>query len=246
MNLKWFGPGVTADGGSWSNISQSTCFISDLQIAGTSITNYLGDWHVEVYLNGTTIVNIPFHIGPVEPRGGVYTGSFDAVDCSHIYGWAKDSNNPNTTTSVDISVDGTVWATIAAGDYRFDLANAGIGNHAFNEYYLPSNLKDGNQHSVRVVYSGTTTDLPSSPQNFRNTCGITPPTSSIRTGHVVTLPNSTTSTVYYVHPTGLYGFPSADVFYSWGFQFSDVTTANSAEAALPIQTIVIPAKIPGC
>ncbi len=52
-------------------------------------------------------------------------------------------------------------------------------------------------------------------------------------------------TVYLVGSNGLYGFPNAAVFYSWGYKFSDVIAANSAEQALSMIG-VIPAKASGC
>jgi hypothetical protein len=256
VQLHFYGPtsggvsSVTTTWNSTDNTGSSTrCFSDDVSTAQWLTPSGFGQWQIRVFVNSNAIGS-PYtfqlsNASPIEPRGPNYTGSFDAVDCAHIYGWAEDQNSPTTTISVDISIDGSFWATLAAGDSRSDLTSLGIGNHAWNEYSLPANLHDGNQHSVRVVYSGTPTDLPGSPKTFENACGATV-SSSIRVGHVVTLPSNPNGTVYYVATSGLYPFATAATFYSWGFQFSDVLTANSAEAALPIQTIIIPTKISGC
>jgi hypothetical protein len=86
-----------------------------------------------------------------------------------------------------VSADGAPVTTVAAGDSRTDLMQAGIGNHAFNVYALPVSLKDGRSHSIRAVFSGTNTDLIGSPKTFQNTCGTTsaPPSGSFSiTGNV--------------------------------------------------------------
>jgi hypothetical protein len=161
-------------GGNW-------CFTTSIPASQLATS---GHWSVQIYINGQQVGQTTFSInaqsgGSPPPSSPAYTGSFDATDCSHAYGWAKDNNTPNSTVSVDMFLDGSFWAKISAGDYRVDLANAGIGNHAFNEYSLPSNLKDGNQHMISFKYSGTTTDLPGSPRSFQNSCGTTPPPSNI-------------------------------------------------------------------
>jgi len=156
-------------GGNW-------CFSGSITASQLATS---GPWSVQIYINGQQAGQASFSIatqggGGPPPTNPSYTGSFDAVDCAHAYGWAKDNNNPGATISVDMTIDGTFWATISAGDYRVDLANAGMGNHAWNEYSLPASLHDGNQHRVRVTYSGTSTDLPGSPRTFQNSCGTGP------------------------------------------------------------------------
>jgi hypothetical protein len=52
-------------------------------------------------------------------------------------------------------------------------------------------------------------------------------------------------TVYLVSSSGLYGFPNLEVFQSWGFTFSQIETANSAERALS-QIGIVPTKSNAC
>jgi hypothetical protein len=114
---------------------------------------------------------IRFQINGNTPAApSLYEGSFDGVDCAHVFGWARDRQNQDATISVDISVDGAFVTTVAASDSRSDLTQNGMGNHAFNLYSLPSRLRDGYAHSVRVVYSGTSQDLPGSAKTFQNPC----------------------------------------------------------------------------
>lgn len=52
-------------------------------------------------------------------------------------------------------------------------------------------------------------------------------------------------TVYLVSSNGLYGFTSAQLFYSWGYSFSSIVSANSAESAMSMAGLV-PTKQSGC
>ena len=163
-----------SSGGNW-------CFSGSITASQLATA---GPWSVQIYINGQQVGQASFGIatqgsGGPTPTNPSYTGSFDAVDCAHAFGWAKDNNNPNATISVDLSIDGSFWATITAGDYRVDLANAGMGNHAWNEYSLPAGLHDGNQHTIRAKNSGSTSDVPGSPKTFQNNCGTTPPASNV-------------------------------------------------------------------
>jgi hypothetical protein len=161
------------------NASGSYCFggpSAYLPIA--QFSSSLGTWWLEVYVNGQYQGHTSFTLAAPSssPR---YAGSFDGIDCSHLYGWVKDTNSPNTTLAVNVYIDSSFLATVQAADYRSDLANQGIGNHAFNYYALPANLKNGAVHSVRVTYSATGIDLPGSPKTFQNTCDTAMTISSI-------------------------------------------------------------------
>ncbi len=52
-------------------------------------------------------------------------------------------------------------------------------------------------------------------------------------------------TVFLVGSKGLYGYPDVATFNSWGYSFTAVVPANSAEMALP-QLGVVPMKLSGC
>ena len=97
----------------------------------------------------------------------VYEGYLDGADCSQIWGWAWDQNNPNTPINVDIYDGASYIATVAANLFRQDLLNAGKGNgsHAF-VYNVPSFLKDGQTHSITAKFGGTTTSLSSTPRSI--------------------------------------------------------------------------------
>lgn len=99
-----------------------------------------------------------------------YQGSHDIADCRSIKGWAWDRSRPDTPVSVDIFDGHTQIATVPADLFREDLLSAGIGNgyHAFS-FDLPSNLRDGQQHSIRVRFSATGGDLWQTPKTI--SCG---------------------------------------------------------------------------
>ena len=69
----------------------------------------------------------------------------------------------------------------------------------------------------------------------------TPASVTPRVGQIVNVNN----TLFLVALNGLYGFPSIAVFNSWGYSFSQVTMANSAEQALA-RAGVVPEKQAGC
>ncbi len=52
-------------------------------------------------------------------------------------------------------------------------------------------------------------------------------------------------TIYYVGANGLYGIPSEYVLNSWGWNYNQVTEANSAERTLS-QIGIVPSRDPGC
>jgi len=94
-----------------------------------------------------------------------FEGFHEAASCSVISGWAWDANQPNTPINVDIYSDGNLVMTVAADQFRQDLANAGVGNgfHAFS-FTVPNGLKDGQPHSISVKFGGTSTNLNSTPR----------------------------------------------------------------------------------
>lgn len=73
------------------------------------------------------------------------------------------------------------------------------------------------------------------------TCGNPPPTTGPRIGSII----NKNGTVYLVGSAGLYGFPDLATFNSWGFTFSSVITANTAESGMSMIGLV-PAKSASC
>src|SRR5947209_6344184 len=77
-------------------------------------------------------------------------------DSRRIAGWAWDKSQPNTPVTVEI-YDGTVRiGTVSADAFRQDLLHAGVGDgkHAF-EFRMPTRVRDGAIHQVRVKIAGT-------------------------------------------------------------------------------------------
>ena len=93
----------------------------------------------------------------IEP---VYEGYLDSADCQSIAGWAWDSNQPDAAIDVDIYDGAALIGTVTANQFRQDLLNAGKGNgvHGFT-FATPASLRDGQPHSIRVKFSGTSTDI---------------------------------------------------------------------------------------
>jgi matrixin len=112
--------------------------------------------------------------GPPPPPPPSYSGSLDLVSCNSIAGWAWDSTQPNSPINVDIYDGSTLIATVAANQFRQDLANAGLGNgiHGFS-FVTPASLKNGQPHTIWVKFGGTSTALSGSPKTIN--CGGTTP-----------------------------------------------------------------------
>jgi hypothetical protein len=96
-----------------------------------------------------------------------YGGYLDVVSCQTIAGWAWDSTQPNNPISVDIYDGPNKVAVVRANQFRQDLANAGIGNgyHAF-WFTPPLSLLNGQNHSISVRASGTSTNVGASPRSL--------------------------------------------------------------------------------
>ncbi|HKV41837.1 MAG TPA: PQQ-dependent sugar dehydrogenase [Blastocatellia bacterium] len=129
---------------------------------------------ITVKISGTSMVlgGGPKTINCAEASANLQ-GFHDGVGCDTIVGWARDANDPGNIVNVDVYDGTTLIGTIAATQYRQDLADA-FGNpyHGFN-FPVPANLKDGQPHSITVKFGGTSTDLSNTPKMF--TCmGGTP------------------------------------------------------------------------
>jgi subtilisin family serine protease len=100
----------------------------------------------------------------------VYEGYIDHVSCDSITGWAADRNRLNTSINVRIYDGATLVTTVLARDLRSDVGNylGDNGRHGF-AIPLPSRFKDGQQHTLRVRFEESTTNLGGSPQTM--TCG---------------------------------------------------------------------------
>jgi hypothetical protein len=107
----------------------------------------------------------------------VYQGYHEGADCVTLWGWAWDQNSPNSAISVDIYEvfsNGTtiLKATTLANLFRRDLVGKGNGYHAFS-YRIPASWKDGQQHTYRLRFAGTTQNLSLTPKSI--TCSLSTP-----------------------------------------------------------------------
>src|SRR5262249_24783730 len=102
-------------------------------------------------------------------------GSHDGAGCNTICGWAWNANDPGNIVNVDIYADGSLIGTIAATQYRQDVADIyGQPYHEFN-FPTPASLRDGKRHIITVKFGGTTANLTwNTPKAF--TCSSTSPT----------------------------------------------------------------------
>ena len=96
-----------------------------------------------------------------------YEGFHDVADCNVISGWAWNANQPNSPVNLDIYDGAAVVATVSANIFRPDLLKAGIGNGCHGFIYAVDNLlKNGQPHSIRVRFAGTSIDLCETPKSI--------------------------------------------------------------------------------
>ena len=143
------------------NPSASPSFVASAIIAGatTNVVSNPGTGSPNRLLY--TITNVP------DP---VYEGFIDHVSCDSITGWAADRNRLNTSIIVRIYDGASLVTTVLARDLRTDVGNylGDNGRHGF-AIQLPAQFKNGQQHTLRVRFEDSTTDLTNSPQPL--TCG---------------------------------------------------------------------------
>lgn len=91
-----------------------------------------------------------------------FQGSLDVADCNTISGYAWDANDNSTTMEVAIYSDGGVVVVLPAQQ-----AYPGVGNgyHGYR-FAVPSSLKNAQQHSITVKFSGTSTNLSNTPKTI--------------------------------------------------------------------------------
>lgn len=110
-----------------------------------------------------TVAGEPWHWEWWEggPGGGVCLvnsppqGSFDAAACEGIEGWARDPDQPDVATDVQLYFDGpaddeaTTTVSLTADESRPDLCDvlAGDCDHGFS-MPMPMSLRDGTDHAV--------------------------------------------------------------------------------------------------
>jgi hypothetical protein len=95
-----------------------------------------------------------------------YQGDQDWTDCFTVAGWIWDSVQPHTPINVDIYDGTTLLGSMSANQYRADLEmvlGTGMGSHGF-VYQLPTNVRNGQTHTIYVRYGGTQIATSNSPQ----------------------------------------------------------------------------------
>jgi hypothetical protein len=94
-----------------------------------------------------------------------FHGIDEETSCQKITGWAWDSSRPDTPVDVDILDGSAMLTTVPANEFGVDLVRSGIGNgkHLFS-YRPPVSLKDGQTHSIQIMFAGTETALNGSPR----------------------------------------------------------------------------------
>ena len=102
----------------------------------------------------------------------VYQGNHDASTCYETGGWVWNANQPHTPITADLLVDGALYQSVSANQFRADLFNnhppIGDGYHAFR-WTTPGALRNGAPHSITVRYGGTSTATSNSPRTIQ--CG---------------------------------------------------------------------------
>jgi hypothetical protein len=148
-------------------------------------------------------------------------GYHDGADCDKIYGWAWDSATPNTPLSVDIFDGATKIATVAADQFRSDLAGKGNGNHAFN-YTTPNSLKNGQTHNITVKFTISQFPLTNTPKSLNCSSCTAPSITSQPTDQTI---NSGQQAGVVVQATG-----TSPLSYQW-YRGSSGNTGNPISGA---------------
>ncbi len=95
-----------------------------------------------------------------------YLGYLDYANCDTIWGWAADLNQLNAPVSVDIFDGGNKIVTILADISRPDVG-AYLGDNGLHGFNIstPSELKDGQNHTVTARFAGSSSELNLTPKS---------------------------------------------------------------------------------
>jgi hypothetical protein len=183
------------------------------------------------------------------PQNPSYQGALESVRCAGITGWARNANQLDQTSYVEIltddNLDGNVdvLAVTPAGTFRPD-----VNHHGFS--YVPSvgnGLRDGNWHWVRARYSGgtqpdvgvgATHGLACSVELLRGLMPNDPPLSTNGVTYEVGTQFSSFTDGYITH-LGYY-FPPSE----WDSGTHIAKLWSESNPNTPIATVVVPK--PGC
>lgn len=121
---------------------------SSVQVTSPMLATMAPPGHYMLFLINSSGVPSKAKIVKVEQQNGYV----DGINCSQIWGWAWDPNNPNSSINVDLYVNDSYAGTATANIFRQDLLNAGKGNgyHGFVFNLPPWATIDGRVSSVKV------------------------------------------------------------------------------------------------
>jgi hypothetical protein len=102
-----------------------------------------------------------------------YEGWVDVADCNSIIGWAADRYRLNNSITVSIYDGANFVTSVWASDYRGDVGSY-LGDNGYHGFAIstPAQFKDGMQHTLRVRFESSPTELSSSPRTI--TCSAQP------------------------------------------------------------------------
>jgi hypothetical protein len=89
------------------------------------------------------------------------------TDCEWVSGWAWDRDQPDAVVEVDIYDGSVLLGTTRADQFRQYLHDTGVGTAKYGfDFLLPTSLRDGKPHSIRVRIHGTNIDLVDTPKTI--------------------------------------------------------------------------------
>lgn len=191
-------------------------------------------------------------------QAAVPFGHVDSVSqAGYVNGWAIDPDIAGAHIEIHAYFDGPAGKskTLVGTSTKYDRCDVhfytDFNDCGFDygfEFQVPANLQDGREHKLYVYAldarvasaanesgwpkTGASTLLTGSPKSFR--IGMSANTPRHARGALI----EHNGTIYFVGEQFRYPFPSAEVFLSWGVNFSQVVPANSGDLALPIGYIV--------
>ena len=245
------------DGVTWGSAVKVTTAQSDETVAGADASQY-GDYNGLSGISGilfpswTDRRNGNEEIWSAKLTNPLYQGYHDGANCMTANGWAWDLNSQSDRISVDVYDGSTKLGTATANLYRSDLLAAGIGDgyHAWN-YTLPSSVRDGASHTIRVKYANTNTDLSTTPKTVTCTSIFTTQTpatflagsnyenSTIFTSSV----SGTISALRFYKAPGETGTHVGNLWTDTGTLLASVTFTGETSSGWQIQTLSAPVAI---
>ncbi len=142
---------------------------------------------------------------PVNP-----TGFFESAGCDAAKGWAADLGRLNQAISVDLVEGSSILATVLANGSRPDVGTY-VGDNGLHGFSIPipDSLKNGALRTIAMRYTGTATQLFTSPRTIQCT-----------TSAPVTGPTN---------PTGFFDFASCDLLMGWAADLANLNQPIGVE-----------------